>query len=350
MSSRGCGRVRSQTEIATVCPCRTRSRSGGPATGARSAREHDGALVGDRRLVLRLDHGRAVGRQLGRQPRLAVRQLDRPRLAHGGTVGPATVARVTSVLVLQHEDGCPVDRLGGWLAEEGVELVPCRPYAGDRGARAGGRRTGWSCSAATWARTTTPSTPGWPRRRRCWPRASPTGRPCSASASARSCWRRRAAGGSRSGAGGHRGGRGRRGVAARRRPGTALFAGLPPYPGPVDAPRRGGRAAAGRGVAGRDGGLPAPGVPGGGGGVGRAVPPGGVGADLHRLGRAPRGRLGALGDRRRRGGARRWCAAATRSRGRAASCRAASRGCSPAGSAQARRGPRRAARGRTSRA
>ena len=38
---------------------------------------------------------------------------------------------MTSVLVLQHEDGCPVDRLGGWLADEGVELVDCRPYAGD---------------------------------------------------------------------------------------------------------------------------------------------------------------------------------------------------------------------------
>lgn len=38
---------------------------------------------------------------------------------------------MTSVLVLQHEDGCPVDRLGGWLAEQGVELVLCRPYAGD---------------------------------------------------------------------------------------------------------------------------------------------------------------------------------------------------------------------------
>ncbi len=38
---------------------------------------------------------------------------------------------MTRVLVLQHEDGCPVDRLGGWLAEEGVELATCRPYAGD---------------------------------------------------------------------------------------------------------------------------------------------------------------------------------------------------------------------------
>ena len=38
---------------------------------------------------------------------------------------------MSRVLVLQHEDGCPVDRLGGWLAEEGVELVTCRPYAGD---------------------------------------------------------------------------------------------------------------------------------------------------------------------------------------------------------------------------
>ena len=38
---------------------------------------------------------------------------------------------MTRVLVLQHEDTCPVDRLGGWLTEAGVELVPCRPYAGD---------------------------------------------------------------------------------------------------------------------------------------------------------------------------------------------------------------------------
>ena len=34
---RGCGRVPSQALIATVCPARTSSRSGGPATGARSA-------------------------------------------------------------------------------------------------------------------------------------------------------------------------------------------------------------------------------------------------------------------------------------------------------------------------
>jgi hypothetical protein len=34
---RGCGRVPSQADIATDCPGRTRSRSGGPATGERNA-------------------------------------------------------------------------------------------------------------------------------------------------------------------------------------------------------------------------------------------------------------------------------------------------------------------------
>lgn len=36
-----------------------------------------------------------------------------------------------SVLVVQHEDACPPDRLGAWLATAGVELVLCRPYLGD---------------------------------------------------------------------------------------------------------------------------------------------------------------------------------------------------------------------------
>ena len=37
MASRGCGRVTSQTDTATGCPGRTTARSGGPATGWRSA-------------------------------------------------------------------------------------------------------------------------------------------------------------------------------------------------------------------------------------------------------------------------------------------------------------------------
>ena len=35
------------------------------------------------------------------------------------------------VLVVQHEDLCPLDRLEGWLAARGVAPVWCRPYAGD---------------------------------------------------------------------------------------------------------------------------------------------------------------------------------------------------------------------------
>ena len=35
------------------------------------------------------------------------------------------------MLVVQHEDTCPPDRLGAWLAAEGVELQVCRPYLGD---------------------------------------------------------------------------------------------------------------------------------------------------------------------------------------------------------------------------
>ena len=38
IASRGCARVTSQAEMATVCPRRTRSRRGGPDTGSRSAR------------------------------------------------------------------------------------------------------------------------------------------------------------------------------------------------------------------------------------------------------------------------------------------------------------------------
>lgn len=36
-----------------------------------------------------------------------------------------------SVLVVQHEDGCPPARLGTWLSDAGVTLDVRRPYAGD---------------------------------------------------------------------------------------------------------------------------------------------------------------------------------------------------------------------------
>ena len=36
-----------------------------------------------------------------------------------------------SVLVVQHEDRCPLDRMQGWLAAVDVEPVWCRPYLGD---------------------------------------------------------------------------------------------------------------------------------------------------------------------------------------------------------------------------
>ncbi len=35
------------------------------------------------------------------------------------------------VVVLQHEDACPPDRLGPWLAQAGLAVEVCRPYAGD---------------------------------------------------------------------------------------------------------------------------------------------------------------------------------------------------------------------------
>lgn len=47
---------------------------------------------------------------------------------------PATTSAAppaATVLVVQHEDTCPPDRLGDWLAEQGVALEVCRPYAGD---------------------------------------------------------------------------------------------------------------------------------------------------------------------------------------------------------------------------
>jgi len=36
-----------------------------------------------------------------------------------------------TVLAVQHEEGAPLDRLGTWLAEAGVDVRLCRPYAGD---------------------------------------------------------------------------------------------------------------------------------------------------------------------------------------------------------------------------
>ena len=36
-----------------------------------------------------------------------------------------------SVLVVQHEDGCPPDLLGRWLVEAGVDLDVRRAHAGD---------------------------------------------------------------------------------------------------------------------------------------------------------------------------------------------------------------------------
>jgi GMP synthase (glutamine-hydrolysing) len=38
---------------------------------------------------------------------------------------------VPSLLVVEHEDTCPVDRFGPWLEQSGVRLETCRPYAGD---------------------------------------------------------------------------------------------------------------------------------------------------------------------------------------------------------------------------
>jgi len=53
-------------------------------------------------------------------------------LAQASTVTPrASVAGMPRVLVVEPESGCPVDRLGGWLSDAGVELRTCRPYDGD---------------------------------------------------------------------------------------------------------------------------------------------------------------------------------------------------------------------------
>jgi GMP synthase (glutamine-hydrolysing) len=38
---------------------------------------------------------------------------------------------VVSVLVVEHEAACPVDRFGAWLDEAGVAVTTCRPYQGD---------------------------------------------------------------------------------------------------------------------------------------------------------------------------------------------------------------------------
>ena len=73
---RGCGRVPSHIEIATVWPGFTSSRSGGPATGWRSASRSSAGLVLGGRDVRRLHDRRTVGGEVDVQPGLAVRQPD----------------------------------------------------------------------------------------------------------------------------------------------------------------------------------------------------------------------------------------------------------------------------------
>jgi hypothetical protein len=63
MSFSGCARVMSQTEIATVCPGETRSRSGGHPTGERIAWSSV-ARAGDRRPRHRLDDRRPLAREV----------------------------------------------------------------------------------------------------------------------------------------------------------------------------------------------------------------------------------------------------------------------------------------------
>jgi GMP synthase (glutamine-hydrolysing) len=48
-------------------------------------------------------------------------------------VRPAGIAWsvMRSLLVIEHEAGCPPDRLGSWLAAAGLDVRVCRPYAGD---------------------------------------------------------------------------------------------------------------------------------------------------------------------------------------------------------------------------
>lgn len=44
---------------------------------------------------------------------------------------PQTREHGPVVLVVEHEEACPPALLGGWLADAGVTVRPCRPWAGD---------------------------------------------------------------------------------------------------------------------------------------------------------------------------------------------------------------------------
>src|SRR5581483_5195737 len=115
-TSRGCGRVPSQTAIATVCPRRTTSRRGGPAIGARSASTTDACWSGaasrccgvttvvpsgtstarkpepyaTSTLIACLA---AVGLGAGRAPRIALPADDGPDRAHRATADRAQSVR-----------------------------------------------------------------------------------------------------------------------------------------------------------------------------------------------------------------------------------------------------------------
>ena len=63
-----------------------------------------------------------------------------------------------TVLVLEHDESDPVQRLGDWLIEAGADLAICRPYAGDALPDAlpdglvclGGRMNAWDDAATPW--------------------------------------------------------------------------------------------------------------------------------------------------------------------------------------------------------
>ena len=57
--------------------------------------------------------------------------MSRATVACSGPEAGTSVPAVPRVLVVQHSQACPPDRLGTWLAEAGVALEVCRPYLGD---------------------------------------------------------------------------------------------------------------------------------------------------------------------------------------------------------------------------
>ena len=97
------------------------------------------------------------------------------------------------ILVVQHEEICPLGRLESWLAEAGIEARRDPAVRRRRGARPSSSTTAWWCSAARWAPTTTTRSVARTDEAAARPRGPRRAFRRSACASATSSWRSPAA-------------------------------------------------------------------------------------------------------------------------------------------------------------